>query len=102
MFSQTKFLTALYMATGGAVVYGTAVFLFSSTHSGMEYVLELENSTQDWLTSEFYGLWHLAEFVGVLASIFFLVSLYNNYYEGHAIMNFFLSADSVHDDVASV
>lgn len=72
MFLQTKFLTAVYFATGGAVSYATGVLLFSDSRSGLEYVLQLQNRA-GWLTDRQYGLWHVLEFAGVLISIFFMV-----------------------------
>lgn len=67
----TKFLTSLYLVTGGAVVYTSAVQLFSESRSGLQYVFCLE-SHPGWLTDQFWGLWPLLEFVGALAAIFFL------------------------------
>lgn len=73
---QTKFLTAVYLATGGAVVYVTGVFLFSEdTRSGMGYVLEDQvRVVPNWLSDPKYGLWHVLEFAGALGAIFFMVS----------------------------
>lgn len=80
---QTKFLTAAYLATGGAVSYATGVFLFSNTRSGMEYVLEDQvQAVPDWLSDQKFGLWHVLEFAGILGSIFFLVGYINCYQYG--------------------
>lgn len=74
---QTKFLTSVYLATGGAVVYSTGVFLFSTTRSGMAYVLEDQvRVVPDWLSDQKFGLWHVVEFAGALATIFFMVGIF--------------------------
>ncbi len=70
---QTKFLTALYMVTGGAVIFTNAVNLFSESRAGYEYEFCL-NNRPNWLTEEYWGLWPLLEFVGALVAIFFMVS----------------------------
>lgn len=68
-----KFLTAVYLAVGGAVSYSVGVFLFSQTRSGMQYVLQDQvREVPNWLVHQYFGLWHVLEFAGVLSSIFFM------------------------------
>lgn len=55
-------------------MYSTGVFLFSNSRSGMAYVLQDQvQAVPDWLSDQKYGLWHLLEFAGALASLFFMV-----------------------------
>jgi hypothetical protein len=64
------------LAVGGAVLYGTGVFLFSdNSRSGMAYVLEDQvQEVPDWLSDQKFGLWHVIEFAGACAAMFFMVS----------------------------
>ena len=42
----------------------------------MEYVLQNQvQEVPNWLVDQYFGLWHVLEFAGVLSSIFFMVSL---------------------------
>lgn len=64
---SNHFLTTLYLAVGGAVLYRLALDLFGSNSIGVEYGL-----SDDWVTDTYWGLWPLLQWVGCLFSVFFM------------------------------
>jgi len=54
------------------VIFFSALNLFSDSRAGLQSRFCLD-SVSGWLTNDYWGLWPLLEFVGVLAAIVFLV-----------------------------